>query len=116
MKVWAIRVLALIGAWSVGKFAFDSVRYYSDAKVYSANCEKVKPGMTVAEAKKVMGDYHYYTRANRSEIWTFLNDDTTKTYYLQYPTPFMASDGTQIHFDPITQLVTGVTCGGKSGK
>ncbi|MBC6606378.1 hypothetical protein H8B13_06085 [Hymenobacter sp. BT188] len=77
------------------------------------NCEKVKVGMTLEAAKKLMGDYNYYERANRSEIWTFYNNEKAKQYFLTYPAPFAASEGTWIHFDPETQLVIGVTCGEK---
>ncbi len=67
--------------------------------------------MTLQDAKKIMGDYDYFNRANRSEVWTFFNNDTTKQYSLTYPSPALASEGTWIHFDPKTQIVTGVTCG-----
>ena len=115
MKNLVINMLALIGLISIGKIAFDVVRQEKDAKQYLANCENVRPGMTLDEAKKVMGDY-YHLRANRSEIWTYpisgSNDVLLRKsgYYLTYPVVFGASSGTEIHFDPITQKVIGVVC------
>ena len=111
MRNWAVRILAVIGLLCVLKWGFDAVQLQTDADAYLSNCEKVHLGMSLEEAKKIMGDYEYYKRANRSEIWTFLNSDTTKVYYLNYPTPFMASEQTAIYFDPVTQIVVGVTCG-----
>ena len=111
ITTWLIRVLAFIGAFTLGKILFDFLHYQKDAKQYLSNCSKVQPGMTLAEAKKIMGDYDYYERENRSEIWTFLNNDTTKTYFLNYPTVALASEQTAILFDPVTQIVTGVACG-----
>ena len=67
--------------------------------------------MTLQEAKEVMGDYAYYERKNRSEIWTYYNNNKEKTYHLTYPTRFGASTGTDIYFDPDTQIVTEVVCG-----
>ena len=116
MKNLVINMLALIGFISVGKIAFDVVRREKDAKQYLANCENIRLGMTLDEAKKVMGDYDYYLRANRSEIWTYpisgSNDVLLRKsgYYLTYPVVFGASSGTEIHFDPITQKVIGVVC------
>ena len=67
MKNLVINMLALIGFISIGKIAFDVVKRQYDAKQYLANCENVLTGMTLDEAKKVMGDYDYHLRANRSE-------------------------------------------------
>ncbi len=67
--------------------------------------------MTLREAKEIMGDYEYYERKNRSEIWTYFTNDSVKTYYLTYPAPFAASTGTEIYFNPGTQIVTRVVCG-----
>ena len=119
MKNLVINMLASIGLVSIGKIAFDVVRQEKDAKQYLANCENVRPGMTLDEAKKVMGDYDYHLRANRSEIWAYpisgSNDVLPRKtgYYLTYPVVFGASSGTEIHFDPITQKVINVGCNGK---
>ncbi|GAB2456021.1 hypothetical protein GCM10011375_04030 [Hymenobacter qilianensis] len=113
MKRYLTLLLAAIGAFTILKFFYDTYRLQKDATGYLASCEKVKVGMTLEEAKKIMGDYNYYERANRSEIWTFYNNEKTKQYFLTYPAPFAASEGTWIHFDPETQLVIGVTCGEK---
>jgi hypothetical protein len=90
---------------------FDLWEKQSDASQYLKNCEKVKVGMSLKEAKQIMGDFNYQERKNRSEIWTYFNNDTAKTYHLSYPTVLAASTGTEIYFDPKNQLVTNVICG-----
>ena len=111
MTKWLLRIFSLIGGTAVGYYIFDVVRLQNDANTYLSNCKQVQIGMSLAEAKRIMGDYDYYSRTNRSEIWTLLNDDTVKVYFLSYPAPFAASEQTSIFFDPATQLVTGVACG-----
>ena len=111
MKIIFLYVFATIGLFSSIKLVYDLWKRQSDASQYLKNCEKVKLGMTLKEAKEIMGDYEYYKRKNKSQIWTYFNQDTVKIYYLTYPTVFAASTGTEIYFDPETQLVTSVVCG-----
>ena len=111
MKKLIIYSLAIIGAFSIGKVLYDITKRQMDASDYLKKCEEVKVGMTLEQAKKIMGDYDYTNRKFRSEIWTFFNNDSLKVYYLTYPTIFAASTGTEIYFDPNTQLVTKIVCG-----
>ncbi|MCP2045055.1 hypothetical protein [Pontibacter sp. HSC-36F09] len=111
MKKKLIYIFAFIGLIATVKVIYDFIKEQSEASQYLSVCENVKVGMTLEEAKKVMGDYEYYRRRNRSEIWTSFNNSTEKTYYLTYPAVFLASTGTEIYFDPDTQLVTKVVCG-----
>lgn len=111
MKRILIYCLATIGLISVLKFGYDLIKYQNDASEYLKKCREVKIGITLQEAKKIMGDYAYYERKNRSEIWTYFSNDHVKTYYLTYPAPFTASTGIEIYFDPTTQIVTNIVCG-----
>ena len=111
MKKKLLYAFALVGLISVCKFIYDLVKYESDAVEYLHNCEEVKIGMTLKEAKKIMGDLQHWKIKNKSTIWTYINDRPEKTYYLTYPAVFAASTGTEIYFDPDTQIVTKVICG-----
>ncbi|MFT2011507.1 hypothetical protein ACMA1I_22745 [Pontibacter sp. 13R65] len=90
---------------------YDFLKAHNDASQYLSLCKNVEVGMTLEEAKKVMGDYESYRRRNRSEIWTSFNNSEEKTYYLTYPVVLFASTGTEIYFDLDTQVVTKVICG-----
>lgn len=82
-----------------------------EAKKYSKNCIKVKIGMTLEEAKSIMGDLSEFNVKTRSEICTHFNDEKIKKYYLNYPTVIGASSGIEIYFNPTTQIVTEIFCG-----
>ncbi|MEJ8801369.1 hypothetical protein [Pontibacter sp. H249] len=111
MKKKLLYIFAFIGFIATVKTIYDFLKEQNDASQYLSMCGSVKVGMTLEEAKKVMGDYEYYRMRNRSEIWTSFNNSKEKTYYLTYPSVFLASTGTEIYFDPETQLVTKVVCG-----
>lgn len=111
MRKILIYVFAIIGLISTLKFCYDLFNYQSDAAEFLNKCHEVKIGMTLQEAKKLMGDYSYYERKNRSEIWTCFDGDSVKVYYLTYPASFSASTGTEIYFNPSNQVVTKVICG-----
>jgi hypothetical protein len=104
-------IFAVIGIIATIWVIYDFLKAQNDASKYLSRCDNVRVGMTLEEAKKVMGDYEYYRRRNRSEIWTSFNNSEEKTYYLTYPVVLLASTGTEIYFDPDTQLVTKVVCG-----
>lgn len=111
MKRAILYIFAAIGLFSVLKLIYGIWKHESIGSQYLKNCEKVEVGMTVEEARKIMGDKIQQSRENRSEIWTYHNDSKGHVYFLSYPTVYLASSGTSIHFDPNTQLVTGVVCG-----
>src|SRR5215203_5632176 len=100
---------AFVGVLSMLLLAIDFFKQNSTAKTYLRNCENVKVGMSVEQAKSIMGDLDY-NHKYRSEIWTVFNQDTAKVYYLDYPSAFGASTGTEIYFEPNTQIVTKVIC------
>ena len=85
-------------------------RENKEAKVYAKNCANIKAGITLEEAKRIMGDINQNKRI-RSEIWTHFTKDSIKEYYLTYPAVFGSSSSPDIYFDPKTQIVTRVVCG-----
>lgn len=102
---------ALIGATTLLLWVADFAKQNNVGKSYLKNCANVKVGMTLEQAKEVMGDLDYYNHKYRSEIWTVFDKNTSKVYYLSYPAVIGASTGTEIYFDPNTQIVTKVVCG-----
>lgn len=80
-------------------------------ELYINNCENVRAGMTVEEAKVTMGGANYRENEKGYSYWTtFLKDKPTE-FLLSYPTSG-ASYIVSIKYDPITGLVTEVECSG----
>jgi hypothetical protein len=106
-----ILIFALIGILSTIIYAYQFFKSQNDAKDYQKNCVLVKIGMPVSEAKKIMGDYDWFKKTTRSEIW--IEDskvDSLRQFYLSYPATFGGSDWPMIYFDPNTMLVTKIRC------
>lgn len=102
-------VLAIIGAISSLMQIYDFFKSENEAKEYRKNCEMIKVGMTVT--KKVMGDYKWFRKNTRSEIWIEgRKNDSKSGFYLSYPAKFGASGWPMIYFDPNTMTVTKVIC------
>lgn len=80
-------------------------------ELYINNCENVRVGMTVEEAKVAMGGTNYRGNEKGYSYWTtFLKDKPTE-FLLSYPTSG-ASYVVSVKYDPITGLVTEVECYG----
>lgn len=104
--------ILVIVIYSLAVVIYEWVKYERDAHTYLQNCKDVPVGISIQEAKEIMGDRIYYKRQNRSEIWLsnpYKKRDNPK-YYLIYPTGFGASQSIRIYFDPTSQLVTKVVC------
>ena len=109
IKNLALWVFAIIGMINTILFFVNQYNSSKEAKEYAQNCEKVKVGMSVEEAKKIMGDYDYYEKTTRSEIWPEdLRLESPRKFYLNYPA---SSTPHRIYFDPNTMIVTKVFCG-----
>ncbi|MBD1395671.1 hypothetical protein H9Q13_00705 [Pontibacter sp. JH31] len=91
----------------IKEFYYDSE--YSE--LYVKNCENVKPGMTLEEAKIVMGGKNYSANKRTYKYWTSFEKGIPKQFSIYYPTSG-ASFHTAIHFDPNTGIVTEVECSG----
>ena len=111
MKKILLFVLTIVGILSILNFGFDFIKCELKASQYSKKCQEVQVGISLQKAKQIMGDYIPNRKECRSEIWTYYNNEPKKIYYLTYPTKFGSSTGTEIYFDPNTQIVTKVICG-----
>jgi hypothetical protein len=103
---------ALIGTVASVGLMYDFFRRQSEAKLYARNCLDIQTGMSVSEAKKIMGDYDRFKKSSYSEIWIeHVEQDSIRQYYLSYPTVFGGSASPMIYFDPVTMKITKVICG-----
>ncbi len=102
---------ALIG---VVASLFAIREFYSESKyskLYINNCQKVKVGMTLEEAKVIMGGKNYNKNKKSYTYWTSFEKGKSKNFTIDYPTSG-SSYHTMIHYDPKTGLVTEVECSG----
>lgn len=114
MKPKIITSFAIIGIlFLILKVATFFIHEGITAK-YWENCKKVKPGMTLAEARKIIGDvdFQYWTQDDKSgEIIIRKASNGNVTYTLEYDMVFAGSDNPKIYFDPNTLIVTEVFSG-----
>ncbi|WP_299821623.1 hypothetical protein [uncultured Pontibacter sp.] len=106
-------ILAFIGVVSVVSKIVSL--YYSEkrTRVYWSNCEKVKVGMTLNEARQIIGDleYQYWTQDEKSGEILVSQGKEGAEYTLEYDMVIAGSDNMRLYFDPITLRVTKVFCG-----
>ena len=83
-------------------------------KKYWENISKVKVGMTLEEARKIIGDskYESWTQDNKSgEIIVSKDTNGKLTYAVEYDMVFGGSDNPKLFFDPNTLIVTEILKG-----
>lgn len=113
MKKKLLYFFAFIGVVSL---VAKIVGFYQSENItsqYWKNCEKVKIGMTLIEARQVIGDlkYQYWTQDSKSVEILVQQSKKGIEYTLEYDMVFAGSDNMRIHFDPNTLQVTKVFCG-----
>ncbi len=92
------------------------VGFYRTEKLtreYWKNCEKVEIGMTLKEAREIIGDlkYQYWTQHKNSGGIMVSEYKGELKYTLEYPMVFAGSDNMRLEFDPNTLRVTDIFCG-----
>ena len=92
------------------------VGFYRTEKLtreYWKNCEKVEIGMTLKEAREIIGDlkYQYWTQHENSGGIMVSEYKGELKYTLEYPMVFAGSDNMRLEFDPNTLRVTDIFCG-----
>ena len=92
------------------------INFYKSEKViqsYVANCENVEVGMSLEEARKIIGDlkYQYWASHEKSGGIIVKKIDGEVIYSLEYPMRFAGSSNMSLRFDPITLKITEVFCG-----
>ncbi len=116
VKKFFLYFFAIIGIISVVPLTSKILKIYQTEKLISKywnNCEKVEVGMTLQEAREIIGDlkYQYWTQDNKSGEIIISDFNGELTYSLEYPMIFAGSDNMRIEFDPITLRVTDKFCG-----
>lgn len=109
LNFFAIIGMALIILKIVGFFQHEAT-----TRKYWANCRNVKVGMTLGQAREIIGDkeYQHWTKSYKSgSIVVNPQYDESRRFYLEYEMIFAGSDTPKIYFDPTTLLVTEVFLG-----
>lgn len=107
-------ILAFLG---ILLLIFEAYGYIQNERItgkYWQNIEKVKVGMTLEEARKIIGDskYESWTQDNKSgEIIVSKDTNGKISYAIEYDMVFGASDNPKIYFDPNTLIVTEISKG-----
>src|SRR5690554_1955468 len=113
MKKLLLYFFAIVGTISL---TIKIIGFYRTEKLtnqYYKNCEKVEIGMTLEQAREIIGDlkYQYWTQDEKSGEIIVSESNGKLNYSLEYPMVFAGSDNMRIYFDPITLLVTDKFCG-----
>ncbi|MDP2159029.1 MAG: hypothetical protein Q8K02_00975 [Flavobacterium sp.] len=113
MKQKALTLFSIIGVIFICYKSYSLIKREIRARSYISNCQKVKVGMNLDEARKIMGDfkYQYWTQDEMSgEIIIKKDNEGNLLYSLEYDIVFGGSENPRIIFDPKTLNVTEVYC------
>jgi hypothetical protein len=95
-RQWISRALIVIAVIFLGVLVNKDNR----AVQYISKCKRVEPGMTLEQAKRIMGGHEGdYQMRNKGQI--------------EYIHPLFAQEGTFIVFNSDTNIVTEVVCGNR---
>jgi hypothetical protein len=113
MKRILLYILAIIGVISL---VSKVIGFYQNEKLtrqYWDNCDKVKVGMTLNEARQIIGDlkYQYWVQDEESAEIIVQQGKNGVEFTLEYSMIFAGSDNMRLYFDPITLRVTKIFCG-----
>jgi|GEM_PF-6576498 hypothetical protein len=116
MKKFFLNLFAVIGIISVVTLTSKIFKLYKSEKTvrkYWKSCEKVEVGMTLQEAREIIGDlkYQYWTQDDKSGEIIISDFNGKLTYSLEYPMIFAGSENMRIKFEPIILRVTDKFCG-----
>lgn len=113
MKKFFLYLFALIGVLSIVLSGYRAYKFEKVARTYLKRCQLVEEGMTLNQAREIIGDLKFegWTQDKLSGeiiIWDSGGDDVR--YALVYPMVFAGSDNMRVFFDPNTLVVTSVFC------
>ncbi|KAA5547877.1 hypothetical protein [Adhaeribacter rhizoryzae] len=113
MKIKLLYVLAFIGMISMISKVIGFYQTEKLTRQYWDNCGKVKVGMTLKDARQIIGDlkYQYWSQDQESAEIIVKQGQNGVEYTLEYNMIFAGSDNMKLYFDPITLRVTKIFCG-----
>ncbi|MDX9789316.1 MAG: hypothetical protein RBT61_00655 [Candidatus Kapabacteria bacterium] len=116
MKKIILYFLAFIGLLFIVFTILKIYNFYKLEKItqsYWDNCKKVEVGMTLSEAREIIGDlkYQYWTQDEYSGEIIISEYNGKIKYSLEYPMILAGSDNMRLRFDPNTLIITEVFCG-----
>jgi len=109
--------LAFLGLVFITLIIFRLYNFYKLeklAEMYSDNCQKVEVGMTLTQARDIIGGLksHQFWASNKYLGEIKVSTENKKVvYYVEYPATFAASDNIQLYFNPNTLIITEIFCG-----
>lgn len=113
MKKLLLYLFAIVG---IVCLSIKIISFYRTEKLinkYYRNCEKVEIGMTLEQAREIIGDlkYQYWTQDEKSGEIMVSDSNGQINYTVEYPMVFAGSENMRIYFDPNTLRVTDKFCG-----
>ncbi len=114
MKNLFIKIFAIIGILLFSLKVFTFFEKELIARKYFENCKKVKVGMSLSQAREIVGDidYQYWTKSYKSgSIIVNPEAEEKRKFSLEYQEVFAGSDHPQLYFDPKTLKITEVFTG-----
>ncbi len=104
----AKRIIIIIGSLFLIFEIYGYIKSEITTQKYWDNISKMKVGMNLDEARKIIGDYEYqyWTQDNKSgEIIITKDRNNNPIYSLEYDMLFGASENPKIYFDPNTLII-----------
>jgi hypothetical protein len=113
MKPTTKNIFAFLGVIFLTYGIYNFVQREKLTEKYWANIKKVKIGMSLNEAREIVGDlkYQYWTQDCESAEIIVQNIDGKVVYTLEYAMVFAGSDNPRIYFDPNTLIVNKINIG-----
>ena len=113
MKQLVKNIFAFLGFIFLIYGIYNFVKRERLTKSYWENIKKVKVGMTLNEAREVIGDlkYQYWTQDDKSAEIIVQIIDGKPIYTLEYDMVFGGSENPRIYFDPNTLKATKIING-----
>lgn len=110
-------VFAIIGVLYTINNTYNYTKEYQTVRKYYNNCEKIKIGMTLQKARKLIGDerLQYNNKCNiRGDIIVSIDSKDSIIFSLVFPYYKMVqSESMRFDFDPNTLKVTKIYCNTK---
>ena len=114
----AIKIIAvcsaLIGVALSAALLIDYRNNQNLARKYLENCNQIKSGMSLNEARTILGEFddNYFFIYKKQPEFSFLQTDSLPPqYFLRYPN--LEDEGNVVlQFDPLTNKIVAARCGG----
>lgn len=105
---------ALIGVSLSAALILDYRNNQNMARKYLENCHQIKIGMSLNEARIILGEFdddYFFIYKKQPEFEVVFADLLSRQYFLSYP--YLEDEGNVVlQFDPLTYTIVNARCGG----